>query len=455
LSADLTSETQNRVLNDNALCAEISTTNYNLGIEKLERMNADDVLSIELSRRINYEVEQSILRDDVLGNRIDTEKAERISADIDLEKRVNDKMLHDRHLELVNHDNRAFPIKIKDYAVNTYIDSNPEAYVYINGNLGRSPIGKIENSVLDADGNVKSFTFNAFAEHPDTYELTANGRFVYNFDNENGKTVYTGVGGYRLNCDLAAGKKIDEAQFILDSTNYNGFYRAYFNDSKLPAATINGNCEKDADNHLSNCLFTVTSNTLSNFIRPVPYTFDKNGRTLYFTGADGSDCEITLSDNIFYMYENRNIGYFLPVRNHTDSGEMFAKIYDDGFKFDSDGTLSAVHTHLKNHLGYFDLRRSNGFKSQYDDAHPFTFVQYDEANNILSVVNELIHYEYKLNNSHGTMIPGINDSINKRIDDVYTTLGVNLTLPNAELAPYVNKDYVLNRDEYLNLYTCE
>ena len=73
-------------------------------------------------------------------------------------------------------DNREFPLNIHDYAVNTYVDSNANAYVYKNGNADDTPIGKIEKAVF-TDGKLVSFEFNAFANHPDTYELTAAGIF--------------------------------------------------------------------------------------------------------------------------------------------------------------------------------------------------------------------------------------------------------------------------------------
>ena len=159
-----------------SLATEIADRKFAVDVEALERTNADEKLSIDLTKSINFESEQSKSRDAALDEKIENEIKYRADADAIVMKQANDKILHDRHLEMHLIDNREFPLNIHDYAVNTYVDSNANAYVYKKGNDSDYPIGKIEKAVF-TDGKLVSFEFNAFANHPDTHELTAAGIF--------------------------------------------------------------------------------------------------------------------------------------------------------------------------------------------------------------------------------------------------------------------------------------
>ena len=149
-----------------------------------------------------------------LSTELSSEISSRLSADEELERRANDKMLHDRHFEMHIIDNRQFPIKLRDYAINTYINNCTNAYVYLNGDVNSAPIGCITNTRTEGN-EITSFVFNAYADHPDTSALTAGGIFTYNFDKET-TSRRTGVGDFAISYEAASLTSLDNMRFVID-----------------------------------------------------------------------------------------------------------------------------------------------------------------------------------------------------------------------------------------------
>ena len=146
------------------------------------------------------------------------------------------------------------------------------------------PIAKIENARYTEDGTVSAFTLNAYADTPETFELTGNGKLNYEFSKDQ-SVQYTGVGGYRLSYDVQAGQGLNNMHLVLNSANKNGFYHANLGDVLVGKVAWNGYDDpKIVDGKLVSCCLTIQSELLPTFSRIVPYSL-KNGVT-YDAGND-------------------------------------------------------------------------------------------------------------------------------------------------------------------------
>ena len=300
--------------------------------------SADESLSADLMHEISFQTEKSELRDLALDNKINEEISSRISADSELKKNVCDRIIHDRHFELHQIDAARCPLELKDFAVNTIIDTVPDAYVY-ESNRPLMPIAKIENARYTEDGTVSAFTLNAYADTPETFELTGIGKLNYEFSKDQ-SVQYTGVGGYRLSYDVQAGQGLNNMHLVLNSANKNGFYHANLGDVPVGKVAWNGYDDpKIVDGKLVSCCLTIQSKLLPTFSRIVPYSL-KNGVTY----DAGNDQTITLSDNVVILDQSRDAKY-LPLLSMPTSGSdepvEFGRIYE-GNVFEKDGDLNAV-----------------------------------------------------------------------------------------------------------------
>lgn len=420
-----------------------------LEFERINRKNADESLSADLMHEISFQAEKSELRDLALDNKINEEISSRISANSELKKDVCDKIIHDRHFELNQIDAARCPLELKDFAVNTIIDTVPDAYVY-ESNRPLMPIAKIENARYTEDGTVSAFTLNAFADTPETFELTGIGKLNYEFSKDQ-SVQYTGVGGYRLSYDVQAGQGLNNMHLVLNSANKNGFYHANLGDVPVGKVAWNGYDDpKIVDGKLVSCCLTIQSKLLPTFSRIVPYSL-KNGVTY----DAGNDQTITLSDNVVILDQSRDAKY-LPLlsmpTNNSDEPVEFGRIYE-GNVFEKDGDLNAVVVEYNNKN--YALYKDRNFSELVSKLDPYKTISYIQSLNRVKVANTRKYYEYKLSLEQGTFTPGYGISWNKTIDDEYSQAKVDLKISSSLLDKYVNKAYILKAGSIANVLECK
>ena len=165
----------------NNLCTEIS-----------DRIIVDQYLEnqicsnyLDSAERIASERNRAISVENTLSLNIYKEAQKRKDADVMLSANLEEDIQTFKHFKLNNINDRTYPIKLRDYSINTYKAHTPNAYVYMEPE--ELPIGRIQNSLFDYDNDdlvYKSFDLYVF-ENTGAYELTAFGKAVYHFDLEN------------------------------------------------------------------------------------------------------------------------------------------------------------------------------------------------------------------------------------------------------------------------------
>ena len=422
----------------NNLCTEIS-----------DRIIVDQYLEnqicsnyLDSAERIASERNRAISVENTLSLNIYKEAQKRKDADVMLSANLEEDIQTFKHFKLNNINDRTYPIKLRDYSINTYKAHTPNAYVYMEPE--ELPIGRIQNSLFDYDNDdlvYKSFDLYVF-ENTGAYELTAFGKAVYHFDLEN-TVIYTGVGGYRIEWRNPGCNMDDSIELYVDSGNKYGFYPVKFENTHNEAGLLQAgekNIVIDNDGIIQRCKFTVTSKTLSNFVRPYPFELT-NKSTVYVKGLDESKCEICLSDNHFILKDGTCQKMYMALSSGND---VFARIYENDIVIDSFDNLDEMTVAMDNRK--YILTEATDFTAHVRGSNPYRLIKFNTSDKKVSVIDEKKQYVYKFIGNNSTVIPGDDDvDYNKKINDSYDFMTLRLSFDDKH-DPYLNTKYQLAKD---------
>ena len=422
------------------LSDEIDTTNLNLGAETKDRIIEDNKLLCTITN-VNL---SSIERDDMLSAALSMHIQDNIEEFQYADAKMLSTVEHDRHY-IINKDGTtaSYPYKAKDYAVNVFRASVPDARVtYTNIGGQTSEVGTIK---LDSDTSDKlPFTFKAYTNIEEPAIASALiGNKAYAFTDAH-PSIATEANGYNLNYYIPSivDAQLSDAKLILVPT-LPEFHKVYLSGTTQMIGKVGNAKPTGASSNLTSMeLFIDTEDQAL-------LTFNKF-KYIHFDNGDDKSTKreterITYNgNNQFTLQKNIDSAKYIQCTDVLDDEHAeFARIYDEKngisgiISNDVDG-ITGINIYVNlpfNSIAY--LNTANNFKTVIQTTPEFdTIVSavVDNTSADIDIVRKAEMYQYAFTRAdevgeiveQGVVIPNV---YNKTLNDSpeYNTVSVDAT----------------------------